>query len=68
MVSNGSRHRHFFATWIGDDSISHSQTEIEKMTYNENQNLDIDPATIILGLGYATTLIVLIAWVASFTI
>ena len=38
------------------------------MTYNENQNLDIDPATIILGLGYATTLIVLIAWVASITI
>mgnify|MGYP001568852417 FL=1 len=38
------------------------------MTYNENQNLDIDPATIILGLGYATTLIVLVAWVASITI
>jgi hypothetical protein len=38
------------------------------MTYNENHNLDIDPATIILGLGYATTLIVLIAWVASFAI
>ena len=38
------------------------------MTYNENHNLDIDPATIILGLGYATTLIVLVAWVASITI
>ena len=38
------------------------------MTYDENRNLDIDPATIILGLGYATTLIVLIAWVASFAI
>jgi len=38
------------------------------MTYNEKDNLDIDPATIILGLGYATTLIVLIAWVASFAI
>ena len=38
------------------------------MTYNENQNLDIDPATIVLGLGYATTLIVLVAWVASITI
>lgn len=38
------------------------------MTYNENQNLDIDPATIILGIGYATTLIVLVAWVASITI
>jgi hypothetical protein len=38
------------------------------MTYNENHNLDIDPAMIILGLGYATTLMVLVAWVASITI
>jgi len=38
------------------------------MTYNENQNLDIDPAMIILGLGYATTLVVLVAWVASIAI
>jgi len=68
MVSKGSRHRHFFATRIRDDSISHSHREIEKMTYNEHQNLDIDPAMIILGLGYATTLIVLVAWVASITI
>ena len=68
MVSKGSRQRHFFAVRIRDDSISHSPIEIENMTYNENQNLDIDPATIILGIGYATTLIVLVAWVASFTI
>lgn len=68
MVSKGSQYRHFFATRIRDDSISHSHTEIEKMTYNENQNLDIDPAMIILGLGYATTLVVLVAWVASLTI
>lgn len=40
------------------------------MTYNENRdpNLDIDPATLILGLGYATSLIVVIGWVASFVI
>jgi len=68
MVSKESHYRHFFATRIRDDSISHSHTEIEKMTYDENRNLDIDPATIILGLGYATTLIVLIAWVASIAI
>ena len=43
-------------------------TEIEKMTYNENQKLDIDPAMIILGMGYATCLIVGIAWVASLVI
>ena len=42
-------------------------TEIETMTYNENHNLDIDPAMIILGLGYATCLLMTIAWVASFT-
>jgi len=37
------------------------------MTYDEqrNENLDIDPATILLGLGYATTLCVVIAWVAT---
>jgi preprotein translocase subunit Sec61beta len=40
------------------------------MTYDETQNtnLDIDPAMVILGLGYATSLIVLIAWIASFVI
>jgi len=44
--------------------------EIEKMTYDENQNtnLDIDPTMIILGIGYATSLVVLIAWFSSFTI
>ena len=68
MVRKGSQYRHFFAIWISDDSISHSHTEIEKMTYNENQNLDIDPAMIILGLGYATTLVVLVAWFASIAI
>ena len=68
MVSKESHYRHFFAIRIRHDSISHSHTEIEKMTYDENRNLDIDPATIILGLGYATTLIVLIAWVASIAI
>ena len=40
------------------------------MTYDENQNtnLDIDPAMLIMGVAYATTLIVLIGWVASFTL
>jgi hypothetical protein len=40
------------------------------MTYDDNQNsnLDIDPAMVILGLGYATSLCVLIGWVASFAI
>ena len=40
------------------------------MTREENNNpmLDIDPSMIILGLGYATCLIVAIGWVATFLI
>jgi len=40
------------------------------MTYDENQNsnLDIDPAMVVLGLGYATSLLVVIGWVATFVI
>ncbi len=36
----------------------------EKMTYDE-QRIELDPVTIVLGLGYATSLIVLIGWVAT---
>ena len=44
--------------------------EIEAMTYDENnrENLDIDPTTILLGLGYAASLCVAIGWVATFLI
>ena len=35
---------------------------------NNDQILGIDPSMIILGLGYATTLIVAIGWFASFVI
>ena len=40
------------------------------MTYDEqnNQNLDIDPALILLGIGYATLLCIAVAWVASWVI
>ena len=34
------------------------------MTYDE-QNQDLDPTIILLGLGYATTLMVIIGWVAT---
>jgi hypothetical protein len=34
------------------------------MTYDE-QKLDLDPAMIILGLGYATALLVIIGWIAT---
>ena len=33
-----------------------------------NKNLHIDPATILLGLGYATSLLVAIGWVASLVV
>jgi len=35
------------------------------MTYDE-QRLDLDPTLIILGLGYASALLVAIGWVATF--
>jgi len=34
------------------------------MTYDE-QKQDLDPTIIILGLGYATALMVIIGWVAT---
>jgi len=46
--------------------IQPHQTNIEagKMTYDE-QKLDLDPTLIILGLGYATALLVIIGWLAT---
>ena len=46
---------------------SHTQSAIEAMNYDEqnNQNLDIDPAIILLGIGYVTFLIVAIGWTAT---
>ena len=40
------------------------------MTYDErnDENLEINPSTIILGIGYATSLCVAIGWVATFLI
>ena len=37
------------------------------MTYDEhnNQNLDIDPTLILLGIGYATILCIAVAWAAT---
>lgn len=34
------------------------------MTYDE-QNQDLDPTMIILGLGYASALMLIIGWVAT---
>ena len=46
---------------------SHPQSEIEAMNYDEqnNQNLDIDPAIILLGIGYVTIIIMAISWTAA---
>lgn len=40
------------------------------MTYDEqnNQNLDIDPTLILLGIGYATILCIAVGWAASWVI
>jgi hypothetical protein len=37
----------------------------EKMTFDK-QNLDIDPTLIILGLGYASMILIAIGWIAGF--
>lgn len=36
------------------------------MTYDD-QNLEINPSMIVIGLGYATCLLLAIAWVATLT-
>ena len=41
----------------------HTETGAGTMTYDEQRH-EIDAETIILGLGYVTGLLVLIAWVA----
>ena len=40
------------------------------MTHKErnDERLDIDPSTIILGIGYATSLCVALGWVATFVL
>jgi len=40
------------------------------MTFDEqnNENLDIDPALILLGLGYATILCIAVGWAATWVI
>ena len=35
------------------------------MNHEQNDYLDIDPATILIGIGYATSLLVAIGWGAS---
>jgi hypothetical protein len=51
-------------------SISFNEREIQAMTYDQrkNDNFDIDPTTILLGLGYATSLCVGIGWIATLLI
>ena len=65
MVSEGSAYSQVVRRRIAEDSVSLNTTGLKKMTYDE-QNLDLDPTIIILGLGYACTLLLAIGWVASF--
>lgn len=36
--------------------------------YNEQPQLDLDKTTIILGLGYVTTIVAVIGWLATLTL
>lgn len=38
------------------------------MNTDYNENLSIDPAIIVLGLGYATSLLLAIGWVATYVV
>ena len=38
------------------------------MNTDYNENLSIDPAMIVLGLGYATSLLLAIGWVATYVV
>ena len=38
------------------------------MNTDYNENLSIDPAMIVLGLGYAASLLLAIGWVAAFVV
>ncbi len=35
---------------------------------DQNHNLDIDPSMILLGIGYLTSILVAVGWMASFAI
>ena len=38
------------------------------MNTDYNENLSIDPAMIVLGLGYAASLLLAIGWVATYVV
>ena len=38
------------------------------MNTEYNEHLSIDPAMIVLGLGYATSLLLAIGWVATYVV
>jgi hypothetical protein len=63
-VIKGSGFGHVKSCPFAEDSISPNIERDRKMTYDE-QKQDLDPTIIILGLGYATTLLVIIGWVAT---
>lgn len=52
---------------LGDDPVSANAQRDWAMTYDE-QNPELDSQLIILGLGYAISLIVLIGWVATLVV
>lgn len=49
---------------VVEDSVSQITDWMSDMNYDE-QMLDLDPATLLLGLGYAALLLTIIGWVAT---
>lgn len=64
IVIQGSGSDHVLSHPFVEDRISPIIERDKKMNYDE-QNQNLDATIIILGLGYASTLLVVISWVAT---
>jgi hypothetical protein len=63
-LMNRLRHDHVATAVPGEHSISLNAQRDRAMTYNDKPE-NFDPQMIIMGLGYATSLIVVIGWIAT---
>jgi hypothetical protein len=64
-VTKGSGFGHVVRPPFVEDSVSPNTKRKNDMTYND-QKQDLDASMIILGLGYACSLLVAIGWLATF--
>ena len=63
-LRNESQQTQVAVAALGDYLVSQSSQQDWAMTYNKQQP-KLDPEMIIMGLGYATSLLVAIGWIAT---